>query len=261
MQLSNKNMFYISYTTIEKTFQSNLHSHENIELLLFTNGSGYIQTINQKIEVKKGDFVIVNPNTRHCEISNNLSFYAIGINQINMYLKETFTKKIIHFTLNSHDYSSLNTLYTIIFDEANNKNTNHVSIIENLIDSIFKIIVRYKNLVIKENSTETNSELVFNIKNIINEYYYTNIKLDDVAVSLSQSKSTICHEFKKEMGISIIQYKINRQLEEACNLLTLTDMSISTISSMVGFNTTSYFTKYFKKRYGVSPKEFRKNNQ
>ena len=115
-QLSNKNMFYISYTTIGKSFQSNLHSHENLELLLFTDGNGYIQTTNRKIEVKKGDFVIINPNARHCEVSTDLSFYAIGINQINMYLKETFTKKIIHFSLNNKDFSSLQALYTLIFD-------------------------------------------------------------------------------------------------------------------------------------------------
>ena len=124
IQLSNKNVFYISHTTIGKSFQSNLHSHENLELLLFTNGNGYIQTTNRKIEVKKGDFVIINPNAKHCEISSDLSFYAIGINQINMYLKETFTKKIIHFNLSNQDFSSLLSLYTIIFDEGNNKNTN-----------------------------------------------------------------------------------------------------------------------------------------
>ena len=257
---NSKNMLYISLTSIDNDFQTNLHAHENLELLLFTNGNGYIQTTNRKIEVKKGDFVIINPNAKHCEISTNLTFYAIGINQLNMYLKETFTKKIIHFSLSKKDFSTFLNFYNTIFDEASFKNDNYLAIIENIIDALFLLTSRYKNLLIKENYNDQEKELISNIKNIINDYYYSNIKLDDIAHRLSQSKSTLCHEFKKEMGISIMQYKISKQLEEACNLLIMTDMSISTISSMVGFNTTSYFNKSFKKYYGKSPKAFRKES-
>ena len=47
-------------------------------------------------------------------------------------------------------------------------------------------------------------------------------------------------------------------MQEAINLLLLTDMNISQISSMIGFNNTSYFTKLFKKKYKVSTCEYRK---
>lgn len=254
---SNK-MLYISLTTIDSSFQTDLHSHENLEILLVIDGIGYIQTNNRKINVKKGDLVIINPNSKHCEISYNLTFYAIGINNINVFLEETFTKKIIHFSLNEQDFLTLKTIYSIILNEGNKKYHNYVEIIENLVDNIFLLIERYRNITTKENNNVNISELVNNIVNIINYYYYTDIKLDDIAYRLSQSKSTICHSFKKEMGISIIQYKINKQLEESCNLLEITDMTISAISSVLGFNSTAYFTKCFNKAYGISPKMFRK---
>ena len=56
-------------------------------------------------------------------------------------------------------------------------------------------------------------------------------------------------------------YKLFCQIEEAKNLLTITDMSITEISALIGFNNTSYFTKKFKVITNLTPKEFRKINK
>ena len=79
----NKSILYISRTVLGSNFQTNLHCHPNIEILLIEKGNGYIQTTNRKINVKENDLIIINQNCKHCEISNNLTFYAIGINKLN----------------------------------------------------------------------------------------------------------------------------------------------------------------------------------
>ena len=66
-----------------------------------------------------------------------------------------------------------------------------------------------------------------------------------------------CKLFKKETGYSIIEFKINCQLEEACNLLKITNMQISDIAMEAGFNNVSYFSKIFKKKYQLTPKIYR----
>ena len=222
----NKSILYISRTVLGSNFQTNLHCHPNIEILLIEKGNGYIQTTNRKINVKENDLIIINQNCKHCEISNNLTFYAIGINKLNIFLKENFIKKIIYFTLDT-------------------------------LQSLFLIIKRQNDLIF--NTTSKNeSDLVSNVKNIIENNYQLELKLNDIASRLSVSKSKLCHQFKSECNISIIEYKLNCQMQEAINLLLLTDMNISQISSMIGFNNTSYFTKFFKKKYKVSPCEYRK---
>ena len=72
------------------------------------------------------------------------------------------------------------------------------------------------------------------------------------------SVSTISHHFKEKYGVGIIEYKINRQIDEAKNLLKISDMNIVEIGTAVGFNSPSYFTKVFKERIGSSPSEYRK---
>lgn len=256
----NKSILYISKTVLGSSFQTNLHCHPNIEILLIEKGNGYIQTTNRKINVKENDLIIINQNCKHCEISNNLTFYAIGINKLNIFLKENFIKKIIYFTLDSSTYTKTLFLYKIIFSEASQCQENYLSIIESSLQSLFLIIKRQNNLIF--NTTSKNeSDLVSNVKNIIENNYQTELKLNDIASRLSVSKSKLCHQFKSECNISIIEYKLNCQMQEATNLLILTDMNISQISAMIGFNNTSYFTKYFKSKFKLSPCEYRKKHK
>ena len=58
-------------------------------------------------------------------------------------------------------------------------------------------------------------------------------------------------------GKTIIEYKLDCQIEEACNLLAITDMSMIDIAFATGFTTSSYFSEMFKKKKGISPKEYR----
>lgn len=63
------------------------------------------------------------------------------------------------------------------------------------------------------------------------------------------------------LGESLGAYIVRQRLETAVSLLRLTDESISDVAYKVGYDTPSSFNKAFKKRYSISPAEFRKNNK
>ncbi len=67
--------------------------------------------------------------------------------------------------------------------------------------------------------------------------------------------------FKKETGMSFKNYVIEKRLKLAIELLTETDEPINMISQKVGYDNYSYFTRLFKKSFGVTPVEFRSDNQ
>ena len=254
-------LLYISKTQIDSSFKTNFHSHPNLEILLIIDGKGYIQTTNRRIYIKEKDCIIINPNCKHCEISDNLTFYAIGINKLNIFLKNNFIKKIIYYSIDDLSYKNMKKFYQIIFSESSSHEEGYLFIIDNCLKSIIKLIERSDYLIFNTPLSNKESDLVSNVKSIIENNYHLEIKLDDIASRLSISKSTLCHQFKKEYGMSIMNFKINYQLEEAKNLLLITDMNISQISSLVGFNNTSYFTKYFKDKFKITPKEFRLINK
>lgn len=81
--------------------------------------------------------------------------------------------------------------------------------------------------------------------------------VEQYASIVNLSVSRFNHLFKKEMGISPLNYYIKIRMETAKSLLIYTDMKIGRIAEHVGYDDLLYFSKAFKKYTGVSPTEFR----
>lgn len=63
--------------------------------------------------------------------------------------------------------------------------------------------------------------------------------------------------FSDEMGISLTKYYYNRRISIAKHFLDTTDLSVSDIADILGFDDVRYFVKYFKKNTGLLPKTYR----
>ena len=86
---------------------------------------------------------------------------------------------------------------------------------------------------------------------------HSSVTLDDISKKFSYSKSYISHMFKKESGLRLKAYCNNLKIEDATRLLYQTEISVTEIAFMVGFNNFSYFINIFKKIMGMTPLEYR----
>ena len=250
------NLIYLSRTKIDDDFRAVDHSHPNIELLYVFSNDGYVITTNEKLKIKKGDLVIINAKTTHREISDNgLSFYSIGLNFENAFLTNKETKNIFVVETDNKTRKQIEYIYNSIFDEICDKKEGYENIIDNYYNALLVIL---KRLELSKNNIDNENDLITNIKRLIDENYSNQISLDNIASNLSISKSSLCHNFYKQTKMTIMQYKINKQLEEAISLLKISDMSIKQISLFVGFNNQNYFNIQFKKHYGLTPLEYKK---
>lgn len=100
---------------------------------------------------------------------------------------------------------------------------------------------------------------IFSCIQYIANHINTNLSVEKLADQLNMDRSTLSKKFKRELGFNISAYIMRRKLEEAKSLLSHTDKTISEISEYLCFSTQSYFQNVFKKKYGMTPKEFRKN--
>lgn len=89
--------------------------------------------------------------------------------------------------------------------------------------------------------------------------YNCNMSLDDICETVSVSKNYFCHLFKKETGQSIWSYLTELRLEHARQLLRTTHLKSYEVAYRVGYDNPAYFSKLFKKRYDLTPNEFRQN--
>lgn len=105
------------------------------------------------------------------------------------------------------------------------------------------------------------SKDVFRCIQYISQHPNEEIRVDDVAAFIKRSRSYITKKFKKELGFDISSFIMRCKLEEAKSLLTYTNKPLSEISSYLCFSSQSYFQNVFKKKYGMTPLQYRKNIQ
>ena len=76
---------------------------------------------------------------------------------------------------------------------------------------------------------------------------------EEACLSLSQLKNL----FKKETGLSPLQYLMNLRMEKARALLAHTDVPVNLVANQVGYGDVSAFSRRFSSHYGFTPKQSR----
>lgn len=90
-------------------------------------------------------------------------------------------------------------------------------------------------------------------------HYAEPISVDDIAAGSHISKFYLCRMFRKNTGLTIMEYLYELRLSEARRLLADTELPISAVAQNCGFGSSSHFCTMFKRREGISPKEYRRN--
>lgn len=91
--------------------------------------------------------------------------------------------------------------------------------------------------------------------------YSKGINVSDIANDIGISRTYLNHIFQKELGISVQKFLIDYRLHKAANLLMSTDESINEISKTVGHEDALAFSKAFKRKFEMSPKNYREHKE
>lgn len=96
------------------------------------------------------------------------------------------------------------------------------------------------------------------IKSYIHENYSKNIKLQDLADIVYLHPNYISGHFKKLTGHTFKDYLTGVRMAEAEKIFLTSDLKVYEIAEKVGFTDYRHFSVVFKKRFGISPRDFRK---
>lgn len=109
-----------------------------------------------------------------------------------------------------------------------------------------------------DNQEKGNESLTDYILSYLKSNIYNHISLDDIANKLNYSVSWIKTTFKRNMGVSIIEYFNEMKIDEAKKLLRR-DIKIGDVAEMLDLYDQTYFNRLFKKHIGLTPSEYRKS--
>ena len=102
------------------------------------------------------------------------------------------------------------------------------------------------------------SPCVMRAVEFINDNLSAELTTEAIAEESFVSKSTLTKYFAREMQMSIQEYLYDVIFYKACKMLLANQKPIKNISLELGFCDQLYFSRKFKAKYGVSPREYRK---
>lgn len=120
-----------------------------------------------------------------------------------------------------------------------------------------KLAKRYENLISDLKAEQICLPLAEALGFIEQHYSNSSLSLIDVAEHCKMSPSHLSHLFKKKTGCNFKEYVDGLRLDKAKELLRKTDGRIVDIALKVGYNNDYSFSRFFKNKVGVTPKEFR----
>lgn len=258
-----------------------IHWHEEIEIILINSGICDYKIDLSSFIVTEGDLLIIGSQKLHglSLIPNKNMEWISFVFNINM-LKSLDTDGTllnyispilngnhelpIKINKDSSGYYKLLNIFKDIVECYSQKSIAYELEIKSQLFHFFALLYKNDLITTHENkniSTLKNTEKIKSVLNYIHDHYFEAISIKTLANICNYSEYHFMRFFKKHMGLTSIQYINNYRLEKATYLLTSTNNSIMDISLEVGFDNLSYFNKLFKKKYNITPKEFRFKNK
>ena len=130
------------------------------------------------------------------------------------------------------------------------------------VEDVVRCLLIIFSTLIKQNSEdadERNMRLVKSILDYIDRHYAEDLSMDVLAGHFYVSRTYISRLLKKYVGKSFLEYLNDVRFRHAEELIECNRYKQYQIAEMVGFKDFGYYIKVFKKRYGITPNEFRKH--
>jgi two-component system response regulator YesN len=102
------------------------------------------------------------------------------------------------------------------------------------------------------------SDITMKVLKIIESSYKEELTLEETAKSVNVTPQYLSKLFKEDTGKSFKESIIELRINEAKNLLKVSDLNIRKIAYEIGYNDPNYFIRIFKKNTGLTPKEYQR---
>ena len=125
-----------------------------------------------------------------------------------------------------------------------------------LLSSYGNLIVRYMNVSHTAHPKNRVAEAIE--QSILQNYANASFNLEELLRSMPYCYDYLCKLFRQETGMTPNKYLNSLRLQSAADMLcsVYRSNSITEVAHLCGFRDPLYFSRMFKKRYGVSPKEY-----
>jgi AraC-like DNA-binding protein len=120
------------------------------------------------------------------------------------------------------------------------------------------LLVRAARLATPDDAPEALSPLLGEVFDVIERRFADRLSLSDVARNVGRSPAYLTSVVRRETGLTVQAWIIERRMAEARQRLLTSDEAVVVVAERAGYGDPTLFIRHFKRAHGMTPKEWRK---
>lgn len=133
----------------------------------------------------------------------------------------------------------------------------NVSCIHDMIEDV----IDYSLSAGQQDTVQSVPDIIRQAAKYIDENYFEELSLSLLAKQFGVENSYFSRMFRQETGENLMLYITRKKMEKALEYICGSDISLTKIAFMVGYDDYAYFSRVFRKTYGKSPRDYRSGNR
>ena len=245
------------------------HWHKAVELLLFVKGKVTCKFDNSTLHAKPGDLYLINSHEVHeTRCSRDAEYICVHILPSAMcrYVPDfdQLSFSLAHDPAEKEKHEAYEKLREQMQQILNHKDeASPASRLERharLFDVAAILVQHFSQALAVEDSKLLRSDMtrLEPVLEFTHLHHGEDLTLDGAANAMGLNKEYFCRLFKKNMGISYLQYVYQVRTTAVCRELEISEDPIGEIAERHGFKDPKMLNQYFKEIYGCTPSEKRK---
>lgn len=228
------------------TYRVHRHQHKTWELIYCTGDHGKFVFEGMELAYGQGDIVVIPPEIPHENVSEE------GFTNIYLNIEEatlSFNRPVLIRDDGNHSILHLFSDAYYLFSGDPERRTA-------LLSGYGNLIIRY---MAAYQAAHPRNQTVEQVERSIRQNFgNANYELDEMLRTLPYCPDYLCRIFRREVGMTPHKYLISLRLQAAADMLcsVYPEGGITEVSRSCGFKNPLYFSRMFKQKYGVSPKEY-----
>lgn len=257
------------------------HWHEEVEFIIIYSGDALLKLPDKDIPLSKGDGIFINQNCLHSIHSagtESCTLYTLKFHPAFLfgYGETVFSSKYLTPILSSQDFHYLvlrrndRALFEMlslakrVYDCCQKKTHGYELRARGYLCLLWERLLPFcssdsSQVSAGSSHSITDSNRIKEAIRFIERSYMEPLTLEDIAASIHVSKSECCRCFKRALGMTPFEYLMKYRIFASTKKIISGDeaaSSISTLATSVGFNSSSYYNKLFKKHLKCTPTEY-----
>lgn len=272
--------FPFSIDILDQPFEVQVHTHDFTELVIVLLGNAIHVVDGQEYTLKAGDVFVINTNSAHgykraynmklCNIMFDFGKLVDSNNELkqlpgfqSLFILEPFFRKEHKFESKLElNTASLNFVKELV-DLLSREYLQEESGFKPVINTYFFTLIAYLSRQISSSKNKATGKLahIADAMVYIESNFLNPLSIKSIASIAYFSTRQFDRIFKNTYSISPKEYIIKLRLEYAIKLMHNTNLKLSQIAMESGFSNISFFSRQFKAKFGVSPKEYKKTTR